>query len=186
MRIYKKYSAIIEWSLAVILIIVCYKLTFSGSFTPLKAHEQSERTAYYGPSDIVKTIELDKEKIYLCRYKDWFSASTVKKELIKWYPTSQAAGIPIDYSKQVSYGYNSSSGGGTMESLNIYGYVSDPNISTMLFENISKTTSIPYYLDESRMFIFNFRNVPQENKSSYLKGLDSDGNVIYEEEVVGF
>ena len=46
MKIYKKYSAIIEWFLAIILILICSKIIFPGSFTPLKAHEQSEKSVY--------------------------------------------------------------------------------------------------------------------------------------------
>ena len=57
MKIYKKYSAIIEWFLAIILILICSKIIFPGSFTPLKAHEQSEKSVYYGPSNIIKTID---------------------------------------------------------------------------------------------------------------------------------
>jgi len=35
------------------------------------------------------------------------------------------------------------------------------------------------------MFIFNYYEGSRENKAEYLKGLDKDGKVIYEETVLG-
>lgn len=186
MKTYKKYSAIIEWSLAILLILVCSKILFPGSFTPLKTHEQSEKSVYYGPSDIVKTVDLGKEKIYLCRYKDWFSTSIVRRGIIKWYPVNHPAGYPIDYSKQVSYAWGTSkSTDDAIPLMKIYGYVNDNKIKTIILEDKNKEKILTYILDESKMFIFYWDEVTQENKTTYLKGLDSDGNVIYEE-VVGF
>lgn len=187
MKTYKRYSSIIEWSLAILLILVCSKILFPGSFTPLKAHEQSEKSVYYGPSDVIKTVDLGREKIYLCRYKDWFSESTVRRKIIKWYPVNYPVGHPIDYSKQLTFNaYTSRSTENSKPITKIYGYVNDPKIKTIILEDKNKEKILTYILDESKMFIFYWDEVTQENKTTYLKGLDSDGNVIYEEEVVGF
>lgn len=187
MRINNKCSTIVEWSIAVVLVVICLNYSFFsyGSFSPIKAHEQSERTSHYGPSKIIKTIDLYGGKIYLCRYKDWFSANSVKKGIIKWYPADQGDGTAIDYSKQVSYkGYGSRIK--NLMIMKIYGYVSDPKITTMLFEDENKTNTQRYVLDETKMFIFYWNEDSQRNKIKYLKGLDSDGKVIYEEKLTGF
>jgi len=104
-KINEKYCATMEWIIAIVLVVLCFKYSILsyGNLLPLKAHQQSERTYHYGPSNIIKTINLKGGKIYLCRYKDWFSADTVKKGIIKWYPGDNVAGSKIDYSKQVSY-----------------------------------------------------------------------------------
>lgn len=188
MRINKKYITIIEWIIAIVLVVVCLNnsLFSYGSFSPIKAHEQSERTYHYGPSEIVKTIDLDKRKIYLCKYKDWFSANTVKKGVIKWYPGNQVGGVPIDYSKQVSHTWIWEGIDENVMFKKVYGYVSDSEISTIIFEGENKENTLTYELDESRMFIFYWNEEHNENKMKYLRGLDITGKVIYEEKIFDF
>lgn len=187
MKIYKKYSAIIEWSLAILLILVCSKIFFPGSFTPLKTHEQSEKSVYCGPSDVIKTVDLGREKIYLCKYKDWFSESTVRRKIIKWYPVNYPAGHPIDYSKQLTFNaYTSKSTENSEPITKVYGYVNDPKIKTIVLEDKNKETISSYELDENKMFIFALYENIEKKEVSYIKGLDSDYNVVYEEEITGF
>lgn len=188
MRINKKYQGIIEWVIAIVLVVICskYSIFSYGSFSPIKAHESSERTYHYGPSEIIKTIDLDKRKIYLCRYKDWFSANTVEKGFIKWYPGDQVAGEPIDYSKQVSYSWSGSSISEKEMIMKVYGYVNDPKITTISFEGKNKEDTLTYDLDESRMFIFYWNEGNRNFRAKYLKGLDSEENVIFEEHIIGF
>ncbi|GFP76562.1 hypothetical protein [Clostridium fungisolvens] len=179
-------SVIIEWSIATVLLFICYKYSFLsyGSFSPLKAHELSERTYHYGPSKIIKEIDLGKQKIYLGRYKDWFSADTVRKELIKWYPGDGVGGYPIDSSKQVSYSWSGSSTKNNEMFMKVYGYVSDTKITTILIEGEDKISEPKYQLDESRMFLFNWNKDSNSRNTKYLVGLDKDGKVIYKEELV--
>lgn len=188
MKLNKKHSAIMEWIIAIVLLVICWKCSILsyGNFSPVKAHEQSERTYYYGPSKIIKTIDLDGGKIYLCRYKDWFSANTVRRGVIKWYPGDQVAGTLIDYSKQISYSLSGSGIKGDVMIIDIYGYVNDPKITTILLEDKSKGNASKYALDESKMFIFYWNEDMQSSKVKYLKGLDRDGKVIYEEKVTDF
>ncbi|WP_097027182.1 hypothetical protein [Clostridium peptidivorans] len=188
MTLNKKHSAIIEWIIAIVLVVICwnYSIFSYGSFSPIKAHEQSERTYHYGPSKIIKTIDLDGGKIYLCRYKDWFSANTVRRGIINWHPGDQVSGTPIDYSKQVSYSWSGARIKGDIMIIKTYGYVSDPKITTILFEDEGKTNTSRYALDESKMFIFYWNEDMQKSKEKYLKGLDRDGKVIYEEKLPGF
>lgn len=180
-------SVIIEWSIATVLLFICYKYSFLsyGSFSPLKAHELSERTYHYGPSKIIKEIDLGKQKVYLGRYKDWFSADTVKKELIKWYPGDGVGGTLIDSSKQVSYSWSGSGTNNNEMVMKVYGYVSDSKIVAMQIEGEDKISSTKYQLDESRMFIFYWNEDNKQNKTKYLVGLDKNGKVIYKEELIG-
>lgn len=186
MKITSKYSAIIELAIAIVLVVVCFKYSFLayGSFSPIKAHESSERTFHYGPSKIIKTIDLKDQKIYLCRYKDWFSADTVNRgsiSLIKWYPGDNVSGAPIDYSKQVSYYWSSSGNKDNISTMKLYGYVNDPNITTILLEEENGANQSRYDLDESRMFIFIWSEISQNLKTKYLRGLNKENKVIYEE-----
>lgn len=185
MKINDRNRAIIEWAIAIVLIVVTCKFSILsyGSFSPLKAHEQSERTFHYGPSKIIKTIDLNGQKIYLCRYKDWFSADTVRKEFVKWYPGDNVGGTPIDYSKQVSFSWNSSSNKQNKMTMKVYGYVNNTEIATIILIGEKETTISKYDLDENRMFIFYWIEDNQKNKTIYLKGLNKDDKVICEEKV---
>lgn len=181
MRINKKFCAVIEWIVAILLLVIAYKysLLSYGSFSPLKAHEQSERTYHYGPSTIIRTIDLDGEKIYLCRYKDWFSISSVNRKGIKWYPGNNVSGTPIDKSKQVSYNWGGSSNKEGSMRMVVYGYVSDPNITTMSLEESGKD-ALRYELGESRMFIFYWNEDSDKRKDIQLRGIDKEGKAVYE------
>ncbi|MBL4937851.1 hypothetical protein JK636_19265 [Clostridium sp. YIM B02515] len=185
MKINERHRAIIEWVVAVVLIVVTCKFSILsyGSFSPVRAHEQSERTFHYGPSKIIKTIDLDKQKIYLCKYKDWFSADTVKKGIVKWYPGDNVDGTPIDYSKQVSFTLSGSSNKQNKMIMKVYGCVNNPEINTILLVEENEANTSRYDLDESKMFIFYWEEDSEKHKVKYLKGLNKDGKIIYEEEV---
>lgn len=181
LKINEKYRAIIEWTIAIVLMAVSWRFSSLsyGSFSPLKAHEQSERTYFYGPSKIIKTIDLHEQKIYLCRYKDWFSADTVNKGIIKWYSGSGVSGTPIDYSKQVTFTWNAPANKQNKMTFKVFGYVNNPEITAILLLGEDGTKASRYDLDKDRMFIFYWI----DNRPEYLKGVNNDGKIIYEEKV---
>lgn len=187
MKINNKIRSIIEWVIAVVLVIICFKYSiFSfGQISPIKAFIQSERTFYYGPSEIVNTIDLNGGKIYLCKYKDWFSANTVAKGLFFWHSQGDVAGTAIDYAKQVSYTWSTS----TIKDnrlMKVYGIVNDPDISTIQIESMNEENSMSFPIDETKMFIFYWNEADEENNLKYLKGMNNNGEVIYEEKILGF
>ena len=49
---------------------------------PLSAHENSERSIHYGPSEVVHIEDFDEGKYILCKYDKWISCNTVKRELL--------------------------------------------------------------------------------------------------------
>jgi len=184
----KKFSTVIEWTIAIVLLILCYRLSFLsyGHFSALKAHEFSEKTMHYGPSKIIKEVALKNRKVYLCKYKDWISADVVEKGIIKWHSGSSLFGYPIDYTKKVSSTWGASGAYEKKESLlTVIGYANDPTITTIIVETVKEKSSdietLKYKLDDSHMFIFTIT----DKKATYLpktvKGLDKDGKVVYEE-----
>lgn len=185
MKISKKTCAVIEWSIAAVLLFLCtrYSILAYGNFTAAKAHEQSEKTFHYGPSQIIKTINLDGGKIYLCRYKDWYSADTVRKGIIKWYPENGPGGYPIDYTKKVSYSWSTATIKNNISVMKVFGYVNDSGISKMVLEINSNNTvrRLQYSLDKSRMFIFYWEESRYINNTINIKGMDDYGKIIYED-----
>jgi len=183
----KKYLAVVEWIIAIILLVLCYRLSplSCGHFSAMKAHEFSEKTMHYGPSKIIKEVDLKNRKVYLCRYKNWISADVVDKRLIKWHSGSSLFGYPIDYTKKVSYTWGTAGAYDKKDSLlRVIGYVNDPAITTMILEahkeKSSNIETLKYKLDDSHMFIF----VLTDKKATYLpstiKGVDKDGKIVYE------
>ena len=176
-----------EWTIAIVLLILCYRLSILsyGHFSALKAHEFSEKTMHYGPSKIIKEVTLKNRKIYLCKYKGWISADSVEKVLIKWHTGQTLSGYPIDYTKKVTHTWNSSSAYDKKDSLmTVIGYVNDPTITAIILDAYKEKTSnvetLKYKLDDSRMFIFTLSDKKDTYLPSTIKGVDKDGNVVYE------
>lgn len=168
MKLSKRAGAIIEWIIAAVLLVICIKVVLPyASISPLKVLEKVEKADHYGPSEIVKSIDDGNERLYLGRYKDWCSATTVKRKLFLWHEVSTKGGYLIDYSKDVSYYWTIDDG------FLVCGYVNNPEIITLEIGEES------YCVDEHRMFIFR-----QEIQDSYtLRGFNKDGRIIYEENI---
>lgn len=182
-----RLKAILEWIIAAVLLFACYiayPLSY-GNFSPIKAHQLSERTFHYGPSQIIREIDLDGGIIYLCRYKDWFSADTVRKGFIKWYPGSGVGGAPIDYSKKISYYWGNSQIKGDISIMKFYGIATDPSISTVTLDIDEKgiPETLKYTLNSNRMFIFYWSEKEHNYHFRYLRGLDSSGKVLSEQKL---
>lgn len=186
MKVNKRFQVVVEWIIAVLLILLCIRISgFSyGSFSPLKAHEQSERTLHYGPSEIIKEIDIEKGKIYLCRYKEWFSASTVIKKNIKWYTGGGPGGRKIDKADKISYSWNGSKIHDYFF-MRIYGYVSAEDIDKVLLdvEIDDSTKTLEYKLDDDRMFIFYWNEDDYDYELKTLRGVDKAGKIIYNKDL---
>lgn len=186
MKINKKFQAAVEWVIAILLIFLCIRvsgLTY-GSFSPLKAHQQSEKTFHYGPSEIIKEIDIEKGKIYLCKYKEWFSSSTVIKRTIKWYIGDGQGGRKIEKADKISYSWN----GSRIHDyflMKVYGYVSEESIDKVLLDveldGLAKT--LEYKLEDDRMFIFYWDEEVYDYKLKELRGVDKSGKVIYSKDL---
>ena len=68
----------------------------------------------------------------------------------------------------------------------IYGYVNDPQIKNIVLEDNNNKIISNYELDENKMFILTSHTNNEKNKANYIKGLDTNGNIIYEEELKYF
>lgn len=185
-KISEKFQAVIEWVIAILLIFLCMKTSgfFYGSFSPLKAYQQSERTFHYGPSEIINEIDIEKGKIYLCRYKEWFSANTVIKKTLKWYIGDGEVGRKIEKADKINYSWS----GARIHDyflMKVYGYVSEESIDKVLLDveldGLAKT--LEYKLEDDRMFIFYWNEDVYDYKLKELRGVDKSGKVIYSKDL---
>ncbi|MDP4089045.1 MAG: hypothetical protein Q8930_07215 [Bacillota bacterium] len=183
MKLVKKLTGILEWIVAVVLLAICiYCYLFSyGSFTAENAFKASEKTSNYGPSEVKKVIDFENEKIYLAKYKDWFSANAVRKASIKWYPQG-TGGTPIDYNNKITHSYDGSSNGQNSFICKIYGYVNDPDITEIDLEvsENGQNSTLKYNIDSNKMFIFYWDDKIHHYSYTALTGLNKDGQKVYE------
>lgn len=171
-------------NLFVLLVLILIIKTFSfGSFTALSAFKKGERAANYGPSRIVKTIELDGKVLYLSKYDKWYSLSTVRKGFLGlWYPDYGFHGVlynedaPIELIRSTSESSNHVSG-------IFHGIVNDPNIKSVkctikIDDRIKELEQKELY---ENLILLTVDEAGTNFEIVNIVGLDKDSKVIYEE-----
>ena len=187
----KRLQSIIEWIIAGILLVTAvypyvYVYVYYGSFSALEAHQKSEKSYHYGPSEILEVIDIPKGKIFLCKYDKWFSADTIIKGIIKWYPGSGVGGYPIQESQGISSIWSGSRISEDYFLYKGYGYVSNPDITTVTLEvewikeDGTENKVLEYKLKDHRGFIFYWNDNETKYKPKTLRGLGVNGNILYE------
>lgn len=185
----RRLKSTIEWIIAVILLITAvYPYIFYGSFSALKAHQKSEQSFHYGPSEILEVIDFPKGKIFLGKYDKWFSADTIKKGLIKWYPDGDVGGHLIKENEEVSSAWSGSKISDDYYLYKVYGYVSNPNITKVTLEvewvkeDGTENKVFEYKLKDHKGFIFYWNEYETKYELKALRGLDINGNILYEKD----
>lgn len=178
MNINNKYYELAKWILTFILLFITLNLYIGVySFSPTAALKKQNSLWHYGPSEIINTINLDNKKIFLCKYKDWFSANTVIKDNLLWY-CENSLGTEINYSKKISYTYKMKyPNSNNKYELVFYGYVNDPNIEKIVLTFIDSNQKMEYVLNYERFFIF-YTKI--NSKLGVLQGYDENGVLIVE------
>lgn len=190
MRI-SRLGGMLEWSAVLILFIIL--LWVSGwdrtSLTAQDAHELSERSYHYGPSKVVRKIQVDQDTVvFLGTYKQWFSADTVTRSHFKWRPGGGVAGVPKNPDKPLAYSWEVSSSGSGGTLAKFYGYVNDPKIVTVELDyvmgdrgrNTATSGSERQSIPDDRMFLFVWKTEGRDFSWQSIKGLDREGKVRYE------
>ncbi|WP_163539565.1 hypothetical protein [Gracilibacillus sp. YIM 98692] len=194
----EKIKVIIEWTIAFLLIFIVIKDSPYFSYyelSPEAAFERSERTYHYGPSEVLEKVDLDDVQIFLSKYKNWFSATLVNKHAgIFWGPGSGVGGMEIKDDQDITH----SLGGTTINEdymlKRYYGIVTNPEINKVeldVAEGYGWDEQVPaedivtlaYQLKDHRMFLFHWNEAEDNYLSIALRGLNSDGEVIYEEDL---
>ncbi|WP_366923087.1 hypothetical protein MFMK1_003579 [Metallumcola ferriviriculae] len=153
-------------------------LNRSGLYlTPLSAHEHSERSIHYGPSEVVHIEDFDGGKYILGKYDKWVSANTVNRTLFFfWRFGSQPIGFENDKSKAVDYTWSSS-----YENYKLYGIVNDDKVKKVeIILNSGESFAQKDFYDD--LFLFTWQSKGNENMYfKSIRGYDSENKVIFEE-----
>lgn len=165
----------------IIVLIILFFLFLMGSglyLSPLSAHEHSERSAHYGPSEVVHVENFDKGKYILGKYDKWVSCNTVNRELFfLWRFGSQVTGFENDKTKAIDYTWDMS-----RPYYKLYGIINDDKVKKIeiTLNNGKIFTQTEFYDD---LFLFTWRSDNNEDWNfKNIKGYDSDSNIIFEDE----
>jgi len=72
-----RIKKVIRNLIILVLLFILYMMWAGLYLTPLLANEHSERSAHYGPSEVIHIENFDGGKYILCKYDRWFSCNTV-------------------------------------------------------------------------------------------------------------
>lgn len=184
----EKRKAVIEWAITVLLIgFALYSSPFIQYYhlSPKAAHEQSERTYYYGPSEIVEEVDLGDVRIYLGKYKEWFSANMVLKTAgLFWVPGSNVGGNEVKTGQDLSYSWSGTAINDDLYLMMFYGIVTNPAIVKVELDvqegTAESTTTLSENVDTHGMFLFHWNELKHKYQWKSIRGLDENGQIIYD------
>lgn len=147
--------------------------------TPLSAHEHSERSIHYGPSEVVHIEDFDEGKYILAKYDKWVSCNTVNRTLFfLWRFGNQVTGFENDKTKVIDYTWSMS-----QNHSKLYGIINDDKIKKiqLTLGDGEIFTETEFYDD---LFLFTWSSKNNESLTlESIKGYDSNDNIIFEEEL---
>lgn len=156
-------------NIVVIAILLYVYLGYSGLYlSPLSAHENSERSIHYGPSEIVHIKDFEKGKYILGKYDKWISCNTVNKKLfVLWGFGDQVTGFENDKSKTVDYTWNMSH-----TYYKLYGIINDDRIKEIEITLVNGERIIQTeFFDD--FFLFTWKGKDE-------KGWDFESIIVYD------
>ncbi|MDR7870787.1 MAG: hypothetical protein RIN55_08020 [Tissierellaceae bacterium] len=148
--------------------------SFNLYLTPKAAHEASERSIHYGPSEVTHIQDFDKGKFILSKYDRWISCNTVRKSMFFfWTFGSQVTGIEVDETKPLDYTWSYS-----RPNFKCYGIINDNRIDKVeVYVDDGSVLSQTEFYDD--MFLLTWVD---EVKFSSIKAYDSHGNILFEDD----
>lgn len=182
----KIYKDALEWSVLVALVLFCIlPFALDRSFSPLKAHEKNEKSVFYGPSKVMKTIDLKEEKIYVCKSDKHLSLDTVKKGMLFWKPKQKP--IVTDEEKTMTSKYFIETVSDSYTLAGVYGDAMDDKIKGIKLivdaraegkETEVRKLDVP--LESDRFYAYFWNNQDKKYRIAAIQGIDAEGKVVVE------
>jgi len=162
-----------------IVIFICFVL-FTGMFyiDSAAAHRASERSAHYGPSEIVHVEDFPGGKYYLGKYDQWITCNIIKESNgIFWRFASDVTGLEIKYDNPIFYAAQFS-----QPNARAFGILHDNNITKVEVHLTDGTilTQEDFYED---MFLLAWDSEFEFHK---IVAYDLSGTVIYQDEKIRY
>ncbi len=145
---------------------------------PLSAHEDSERSIHYGPSEVVHIENFEGGKYVLGKYDKWVSCNMVSKVFFfLWGFGSDPTGFENDQTKAVDYTWAAIN-----HNFKLYGIINDDRVKKIeiTLGNGKVLIQTDFYDD---LFLFTWRDTLDEDWNfKNIRGYDANNNIIFEEE----
>lgn len=166
-------------NIIVLAIFFFLSINRSGLYlSPLSAHEDSERSIHYGPSEVVHIEDFDGGKYILGKYDKWVSCNTVNRVLFfLWRFGNQPVGFEVDKTKAIDYTWGMSG-----QYYMLYGIINDNKVKKVqiTLDNNKTFTQADFYDD---LFLFTWKTNDEDGWDfKNIKAYDSDNNIVFEEE----
>ena len=167
--------------LALLALIYLFLTGSQGYLTADQAHDASEMTLNYGPSQVAEVVRAGNVRYYLGRYDRWFSCHPVYWTLTGWRFGSQSLCDEIDPVKAVNHSWFLSNGQGR-----IWGVVNDPEIVAVEAELSNSQDTIflrqnQLYRDNMFLLLYQADSAGEDYILRTIRGYDRDGSLIYTE-----
>lgn len=149
-------------------------------FSPVAAHEASERTIHYGPSTIVHTEEFDKGLYLLCRYDKWVSCNSANRYLIFfWQFGGQVTGFENDKAEVIDFSGSMSHG-----SSKVYGSINDDRVREIRLSLLDGTEMVETEFHDG-LFLMTWDESISEVAWGHnnIKAYDENGQLLYQGEI---
>lgn len=168
-------------NIVVLAILFLVFLQLSGlHLTPLAAHENSERTLHYGPSQVVHIEDFDKGKYILGKYDRWVSCNTVKRELFFfWGYGNNPIGFENIPNEAIAYTIDGSHDKDHYD-YKLYGIVNDPKVKKVevILGDGTVLTQNEFY---ENLFLFTWETEDYDMNwaETEVRGYDEDNELIF-------
>lgn len=143
-------------------------------WSPISAHEHSERSIHYGPSKIIHVEDFEKGKYILGRYDRWISCNTINQiGFFFWRFGSQVTGFENDPTKPLDYTWDMSK-----SYYKLYGIIQDDRIKSIeiTLKNGVVLAQNEFYED---MFLLTWKSMEDDGWDfQKIVGYDLDRNVV--------
>lgn len=164
-------------NIVILVILAVFLFKMSGLYlTPLSAHESSERSMHYGPSEVLHTEDFGGGKYILCKYDKWVSCNTVKRKMFFfWKFGNQPIGFENDKNKAIDFSW-----GITQGRHKCYGIINDNQIKRVQATLESgRVFEITEFYDD--LFLFTWEtDTEADDHLVNMKGYDAGGTIIFE------
>lgn len=152
-----------------------YIMRTSLFLNPISAHEHSERSLHFGPSEIVHTQDFEKGKHILGKFNNLVSCNTVNKVAYFLWRAESPSHFQNDKSKALDYTW-----GNYEDYYKVYGAINDSSIKKVVLtvDNEEVLSQTEFYDD---LFLFTLELHNNEHRPFIgIKAYDEKNNIIFE------
>ena len=162
-----------------IILIVWLILFFNFSMyklSPISAHEASEKSIHYGPSEIVHIEDFKEGKFILCKYENYISCNTVNKVFgFLWRFGNHPTGIENKKDKAVSFSCF------TSDYCKLFGIINDKSITRIEVKfNDGTIKEQTEFYDDMFLFTWHYKEI-EIRHSGTLTAYNDKGEIVFTE-----